>query len=683
MLSFRNRYKKLPSKIPDAVATALFRIPRKNRYRIFRPLKQVNNIYTESSQYGFFDYICFRCVSYIATKEIMKKNIFLSFILFIPLFAYSGNGNSGHLPELQRLMHANVLYDSIVPADSVISWGERLSPVLEREKRAELFFRIRQWMVSLYSFRGDIGRAVDEARQMYEKAEAGNDKLGIALSCIAIGDAYYCSNMLQEAADSYKEAVYHPAISATNEHDKEKSLLRLIFTLIRLGNMQEAEIYRNELSRSEVIHTDKVLQFFTCTTDALYALQNGELHEARRNLSKAEELYRSDRQPAYLPALRYVKGRCSEATGEHTLALRYYDDILGNIPRKMRSVIYLQVAYSKAGLLVKMNRMGEAARLYEEINRVTDSVVAPSYAHRINSLRTSYRENRIKVENKAAFNRIFTSGILIGILLLAGIFYLSLHIRKQNEKIAASKKLLEQSRLQAENALKTKSLLLSNMSHEIRTPLSALSGFSSLLSEPALDPETRRQCGEIIQQNSDLLLKLIDDVIDLSNFEIGNMKFNFGLHDAVVICRNVIDTIDKVKQTQAALRFTTSLESLEIYTDESRLQQLLINLLINATKFTSRGSITLGVERQAENTALFSVTDTGCGIPLEKQSKIFGRFEKLNENAQGTGLGLSICQLIVERIGGRIWIDSTYTDGCRFCFTHPLHPEEKGKERQL
>lgn len=160
------------------------------------------------------------------------------------------------------------------------------------------------------------------------------------------------------------------------------------------------------------------------------------------------------------------------------------------------------------------------------------------------------------------------------------------------------------------------------------------------------------------------------------------MKFNFGHYDAVTVCNNVIDTVNKVKQTQAEVRFDTSLDSLKIYTDDSRLQQLLINLLINATKFTPQGSIILGLELQSEEFALFSVTDTGCGIPLEKQSKIFNRFEKLNEGAQGTGLGLSICQLIIERIGGKIWIDSTYTDGCRFYFTHPIDSTEKEKEEE-
>lgn len=127
-----------------------------------------------------------------------------------------------------------------------------------------------------------------------------------------------------------------------------------------------------------------------------------------------------------------------------------------------------------------------------------------------------------------------------------------------------------------------------------------------------------------------------------------------------------------MKQTQATMKFETELESMIIETDDSRLQQVLINLLINATKFTPEGSIVLELKKESEDYLLFSVTDTGCGIPKEKQAAIFQRFEKLNENAQGSGLGLSICQLIIEHIGGKIWIDPDYEGGSRFLFTHPI-----------
>ena len=615
----------------------------------------------------------------------MKRNIYILFaisllIRMLPL--HSANSDTEHLSTLTRLIDSNIAYDSLAPMDSVIVWGQQISPILEKDNKMELSFSIRQLVVYLYSLRGDIGNAIDEAREMYEKAETIKYDFGMALSSAAIGDAYFCSNMPEEAIASYKEAIRHPAASPENNYYKEMTILKLIQTLILKERTQEAEKYRKMLSESKSIHSNQTLQFLTLATDVSYYIQKNELPNARNCLLQAEQIYLSDKQPYYHTTYNYMQGRYNAAIGKHTLALQYYDNILTDIRQKMQSIIYLQIAYIKANLLIEMDHKKEAARLYEEISMITDSVIAPSYAHRINNLRASYEENRMKVENKAEFNRIFLGGIVIGIIVLGVMIYLVIHIVKQNKKIAESKIRMEQSRLNAENAMQSKSLFLSNMSHEIRTPLSALSGFSSLLTEQALDEETRRQCGDIIQQNSDLLLKLINDVIDLSNLEIGNMKFNFNYCDAIAICNNVIDTVNKVKQTQAELRFNTSLPSLKLYTDDSRLQQLLINLLINATKFTPQGNITLEVQQESEDFALFSVTDTGCGIPLEKQSSIFNRFEKLNEGAQGTGLGLSICQLIIERIGGKIWIDPNYTTGCRFYFTHPINPTKQGKEAQ-
>ncbi len=615
----------------------------------------------------------------------MKRNIYILFaisllIRMLPL--HSANSDTEHLSTLKRLIDSNIAYDSLAPMDSVIVWGQPISPILEKDNKMELSFSIRQLVVYLYSLRGDIGNAIDEAREMYEKAETIKYDFGMALSSAAIGDAYFCSNMPEEAIASYKEAIRHPAASPENNYYKEMTILKLIQTLILKERTQEAEKYRKMLSESKSIHSNQTLQFLTLATDVSYYIQKNELPNAHNCLLQAEQIYLSDKQPYYSTTYNYMQGRYNAAIGKHTLALQYYDNILTDIRQKMQSIIYLQIAYIKANLLIEMDHKKEAARLYEEISMITDSVIAPSYAHRINNLRASYEENRMKVENKAEFNRIFLGGIVIGIIVLGVMIYLVIHIVKQNKKIAESKIRMEQSRLNAENAMQSKSLFLSNMSHEIRTPLSALSGFSSLLTEQALDEETRRQCGDIIQQNSDLLLKLINDVIDLSNLEIGNMKFNFNYCDAIAICNNVIDTVNKVKQTQAELRFNTSLPSLKLYTDDSRLQQLLINLLINATKFTPQGNITLEVQQESEDFALFSVTDTGCGIPLEKQSSIFNRFEKLNEGAQGTGLGLSICQLIIERIGGKIWIDPNYTTGCRFYFTHPINPTKQGKEAQ-
>ena len=362
-------------------------------------------------------------------------------------------------------------------------------------------------------------------------------------------------------------------------------------------------------------------------------------------------------------------------------ALALYNKLLELVSGNKRSLEYRSISAEKIYLYKLLGRFDEACRIYQELYTVTDTLASKSYIRQINALKATYQIDELELGNKAQENRIVLASIFIGLGLLAFISMLAVWQRKQKKKVALSKRNLEQSRWNAESATRAKSVFLSNMSHEIRTPLNALSGFSALLTEEGLDDATRLQCTEIIQQNSELLSKLINDVIDLSSLEFGKMQFSIGEHDAVATCRNVTDTVGKVKQTQAELLFVTSLEELKIETDDSRLQQVLINLLINATKFTAEGAITLKLEKESDDMALFSVTDTGCGIPKEKQAHIFQRFEKLDENAQGSGLGLSICQLIIEHIGGRIWIDPDYDEGSRFLFTHPIR-QTKGTQKK-
>lgn len=613
----------------------------------------------------------------------MKKAVYISFIinLFVCISLHSKDRTSKHLYALQHLINANLAYDSIASIDSIIIWEQQLSPILEQENQIELFFRIKQLLVHAHSLSGNIGQAIDEARLMYEKAETLKYDLGIALSNTAIGDAYYCSNMTEEAANAYKEAILHPVSSSEGNYYKEMAMLHLKEIFIREHNSEEAESYREMLLKSDAMHTNQTILFFHYCSDVAYYIMTGESQKAQDSFLEVEKSTTPAKSRITTPLFSAHKDYITKQS-EKTNSPCYVMITYCKVSNKNAIDNLLTSISLKSKLADKKGDPQEAARLYEKISRITDSIASPSYTHRINNLRASYQENRMKVENKVEHNRIFMSGILIGTIILVVIIYLALHILKQNKKIAESKKCLEQSRLNAESAMHAKSLFLSNMSHEIRTPLSALSGFSNLLTDQGLDAETRRQCSDVIQQNSDLLLKLINDIIDLSNLEVGKMKFSFGSHDAIAICNNVIDTVNKVKQTRAALRFKTPLTSLQLYTDDSRLQQLLINLLINATKFTVEGSITLEVELQSDEYALFSVTDTGCGIPPEKQANIFSRFEKLNETAQGSGLGLSICQLIIERIGGKIWIDPAYTDGCRFCFTHPVRPMEERKEEQ-
>lgn len=269
------------------------------------------------------------------------------------------------------------------------------------------------------------------------------------------------------------------------------------------------------------------------------------------------------------------------------------------------------------------------------------------------------------------------------VVLSAGLFvslYFYYHTKKLKDELQESESALRDAKDRAEESSRLKSAFLANMSHEIRTPLNAIVGFSDVLASGGSSEDEQQGYVDIIKTNSDLLLRLINDILDVSRLEADRVTFTFEECDVVPLCQRVLASVSQARKSENEFIFECDRESMDMRTDTQRLQQVIINLLSNADKFTRNGKITLGLkvdEKQRE--VLFSVSDTGTGIPLEKQKLVFERFEKLNEYVQGTGLGLSICKLTVEKWGGEIWVDPGYTDEARFVFTHPLDIEQPKK----
>ena len=246
----------------------------------------------------------------------------------------------------------------------------------------------------------------------------------------------------------------------------------------------------------------------------------------------------------------------------------------------------------------------------------------------------------------------------------------NIHLTQVNDELRQAQDIAAEALQSAERASKAKTDFLANMSHEIRTPLNAIVGFSRIISESD-NAEERREYYEIVDANNERLLQLINEILDLSKIESGIVEFTYGPVRLHTLCKEIHDAHVFRCPQGVELRFDSPDEALSIHSDKNRIFQVFSNLIGNAFKFTTEGSVSYGYKQEGER-VVFYVKDTGLGIEPEKLGRVFQRFAKLNNFAQGTGLGLSICKTIIERLGGEIAVSSEVGTGTTFTFWLPL-----------
>lgn len=619
---------------------------------------------------------------HIETKNINMRSI--SAILFL-LFLLVGDFQAfslpaGSLPEKVRNLSGRYLnYYCSTPADSVFAICTQAENQATKQLDYTEKFLSQLLSVNAFCIKGDMGLAIDIAGRMYQDAKKMNHQFGSALALQAIGSTYMYAGQYPEADTTFAEA--EKLMSETGDPLSQLNLtIQQMHTYVHLEDIPRMADY---LAKAEKLiqrlpDADKpVYLFYINCYKTLYLIHTGEHQKALQSMGNV--LASKPKDGIFDRWIYYLYTCYYNRTGELKKALTYSDSVLSVTLQAGNMNEYKKSLGEKATLLEKMGEDADACLIYAKINYLTDSLNSSRYSEQITALHTAYWVDKMAIENLTAHNKLFRSIILYAIAAVLGIGILIFFTLRRNSQLEKSRKKLEEMREVASDSIRSKSLFLSNMSHELRTPLNAIVGFSDILTETDdIDAETKQLCGDSIKQNSELLMKLIDDIVDFSDLNGAKIKFTVEKCDAVSLCRNVVQTVVNVKKTAAEVIFSTDLSNLTLNTDKGRLQQVLINLLINATKFTPEGTITLTLHIDpATNMATFAVEDTGCGIPPEKQARIFERFEKLHDNIQGAGLGLSICQLIVKQMGGRIWIDSEYTGGARFVFTHPLDNTSK------
>lgn len=575
--------------------------------------------------------------------------------------------------EVISTFHNSLGFDYLTREECDSLNADGLLSQLDESQRYYTYFELERILIKSSLFRGEIRMAIAQSDQMYSKARALAYPFGNALALNAMGEVYSYTGRLREAGVAYEESLrLLDGMDGEDVHIR-MLLVELIDYNLRIRNVNGASRYLARLNFYPEDRLSPLELAMRHISNASCQLFKGDLKAASHCLVQIGQL-EAQLIPEIQQYLLIIDARYLVATGEHEAALTAYNDFLQTEYARINHNIYKEALLEKADLLVKMGNKEEAYGQYGKVFSYIKTSFEKNYPKEIDRLCTRFQADQLAYQNerdRIVSMRFYLAGIIVSVLFL--IFLLVLGWKKIF-RLKRSQMRQEAMKEKAVQAIQRKNMFLSNMSHEVRTPLNAIVGFSAVLTDEdeSFDDESRREFSEIIKVNSFQLLKLINDILDFSDFENDNITFNIRTHDAVKLCNEVVETVMASRKLEVEMRFDTDLSVLMLDTDDARLRQVLINLLVNATKFTEQGSIVLELKMADAGTALFSVTDTGCGIPPEKQHLIFERFEKLNDFVQGSGLGLSICQLIVKYMNGKLWVDSGYTRGARFCFTHPL-----------
>lgn len=573
-----------------------------------------------------------------------------------------------------------------------------------RHEYPYVLFEVKSYSSQDLLWLGNYELAMSEAMNLYRLASNLNHKYGLLRCSETLGLIYQRIRRdsdavvsFQEGLDLLKDIKDVPDIMDTKirltSYQLESSVRTKQYTLTeRILEQYKAlldEQYEINQEKGDVLLLEREYWLLYSFYTSFY-LSKGDLANAKKALDKASSYVGNSlvEEDYAINTYLAVKARYYKAAGDIPLALRYINEVL-ETERLPEDIQF------KADILKEQGRLEEVMALYDELYRTLTKRRGTSFLRQVNQLRTLHElhEKELKeTELKEAGLRIarkqdllvfiLSISVVLSILLYISFLYyrhlrsLKNQLQREKDLLLESQRRLMREKARAEEASLMKSAFLANMSHEIRTPLNAIVGFAHLVTETTNASE-QREYFSIINKNCDLLLKLINDILDLSKIESGRLNYNVSEVELRDICQEAY-VVQSLKMTSdvALLYNSVAMPSVRLWIDPHRVEQVLLNLLSNAIKFTSKGFISLFYEVE-DMFVRVSVMDTGIGISEEKLESVFERFVKLDDFYQGAGLGLPICKMIVEQLGGEIGVRSELGKGSTFWFTLPLVVTDK------
>ena len=546
--------------------------------------------------------------------------------------------------------------------DSMYFFIKKAEPIYLAQKRYEDLCRIKGWYIYALSSNGEKERVLENVQALKDLSSELDFPDGIDMANQALADFYFSTGFDAEGIALYEEVFL--------DMEKRDSPLAKRITVIR--HLQNENIQASK----RLFYLKKLKEYIVeCEEKGIEELdEDTPLYYVKYLYHRSYALLGIDKKDVSLTSYHLARAEklvkdCNMSDYERGKALA--NELIDYCLQRKRAVSVLGLMKDKAIICYNSGHGMEAADAYREYISLKDSVTNAAFYNDLANLRARHDVDKLELANKkmeleAAHSRtnllVMGGGLVLLLLVCCSLGYISYSRHKYGLQ-------LKQAKDKAEEADRLKSAFLANMNHEIRTPLNAIVGFSQVLVDEE-DRETRQEFADIIQNNNELLQRLIADVLDLSKIESNSMPLIYKDQDIPTLMKEIYSMI-LLRMHEGVELELYDCEELVMETDRNRLTQILTNLLTNAIKYTQEGSIRFGYKRSALSVEFF-VQDSGEGIPEDKIDTIFSRFVQLDNWSKGVGLGLAICQGLVEQMGGNIRVTSRVGEGSVFYVTLPL-----------